>query len=639
MIRRILPVIALMLLMVGGVSGTSSTTGGHATVFFQFGNGEIMSYTVSFSGSGISAINATIDACQNLSIYLSYTTGTYGAFVNQIGWEKNDFSTGMYWHLMVWKNGSSGWVPSGVGASKMYLKNRDVISWSFMMDSSSWVPYDRPHVAPGNPGAWLTPRGNFNNTGVSYGNVSGQDIAWEFRGQSSWGFSSSPVVANGRIYIADSSALYALTMAGSEMWNTTLGAAGYYGMASPVVFGDYVIIYTSNHTVRAFYQENGTVAWSTRIVGDAPSPPVLGYYYHTPMLFYATFVMNSTGELYAINAYNGSILWSRELMGSNYFGDPAILNDSVVVPIGGIENQSYEWNAPFGVQCIGFNGSYLWNYTSEYSVRTSVAVANNHIYFVTTGTGKSGNLVALNFNGTLAWRLGTGSSTAPVAVHGNTIFVGNDTGYVMAIRDDGNSAVKLWSLKLNGAVKAGLVYASEKIVAVTDTAPSEVYCLYANGTLAWNHTVGTYDIASPAVVGSYLLVASNSGVLYAFTNNETRPEIGEISASTAMVGQPVVVSVSASRVYTAILYYRNISDGQWHAVWMYYSSGKYVAVIPAQTSAGTVDYYVVLTDENGNSDTSSTTQAVVSSAVPEFSPAIFLVSVIAALIVLRLRNR
>ncbi|NPA75333.1 MAG: PQQ-binding-like beta-propeller repeat protein [Euryarchaeota archaeon] len=630
---RIVIMMAMLLslpVLFTGMSTGATGSGVQATVMFQFGNGETMSYTVTLPADNTTAIKATELACQNLSLSLNYTWGSYGAFVTQIGWEKNDYyGTGYYWHLMIWESMDYSWKVSSVGASSLKLKNGSVIAWLYTVDTPSWKPHNTVHMAPGYMDAWVAPRGNFNNTGVSYGNVTGDNIAWKFKGESAWGFSSTPVFSDGVIYIADSHALYALNMGGSELWNNTLGAAGYWGLASPAVYGNYVIIYSTNHTIRAFYRNNGTLAWATQIYGDAVTAPALGYYNKNPVLFYPTFVLNGTGSLYAIYADNGSIAWNVTLMGSSYFASPAVLGNSVVVSVGGIENTSLEWNAPYGVQCIAFNGSYMWNYSTASSVRSPPVIANNHIYVVTVG----GNLLALNYNGTLAWKVEVGASTAPPAVHGTTIFVGNNSGGIMAISDSGTSGTVIWSHTLNGAVKAGLVYASGKIVAVTDTSNSEVYCYYANGTMAWNYSLGasSYAISSPVVVGSYLLVATNSGYLYAFTNNATVPAHGTMSVSKAVVGQPITVTVSAQETYMAVLYYRNTTGDEWHAVWMSYVNGEYVGYIPAQNNTGTVDLYVTLTDSSGTSSTTPTTQAVVTQAVPELNMGVFTALIIVAL--------
>ncbi len=630
----LLVIVVAMLAFVPGGHGAVAGDGVRATVMFQFGNGETMSYTVTLPADNDTAIRATELACENLSIVLNYSWSSYGAFVNQIGWEKYNQSAGMYWHLLIWRNGSASWSVSEKGASSVHLRNGDVIAWVYTSDTPSWKPHDTMHIAPGYSDAWVTPRGNYNNTGVAHGRVTGYNEVWKFHGMAQYGFSASPVVSGGVIYIADSSALYALNMHGSELWNSSEGASGGWGIASPAVFGDYVIIYTSNGTVSAFYRNNGTLAWSTRIYGEGTSSPALGYYGGMPVLFYATFVWGGNGSLYAICAENGTVLWNRTLMGSNYYGAPAILGDSVVVPIAGIENSSYEWNPVYGVQRIAFNGTYIWNYTSNESIRSAIVIANNHIYF--ESTGDKGYLTALNFNGTVAWAVETGAATAPPAVHGTTIYVGTNSGRLMAFSDSGTSYRLLWGHTLGGAVKAGVLYDSGKIIAVTDVENSTVYCYDENGTPVWNRTLdrGSYVMSSPAVVDTYLILATGSGYVYALADNASLPAMGEIKVSNAVVGKPITVSVSADEVYLAVLYYRNTTGDEWHAVWMTYSGGEYVGIIPVQSESGTIELYVTLTDSSGAASTTPVTESTVSQEVPElggFVPIFIFIIALAAL--------
>ena len=605
-----------------GVSGEVN-----ATVIFQFGNENTASYTVTLPSDNHTALKATELACANLSLTLNYSWGTYGALVNQIGWEKNDWSgTGYYWHLMVWSNKSYSWKVSNSGASNLNLTDGGVVAWLYTVDNPNWMPYDTVQVAPGYMNAWLTQRGDYNNTGVSHTHIIGDNIAWQFKGLSSYGFSSTPVVSHGIIYIADGSAMYALTMHGDDLWNSTSGAAGYWGMNSPIIYGKYVIIYSTNNTIRALYRDNGTVAWGFKINGAVTSSPVVAMVNKKPVLFAATYVSDSAGQLYAIYIENGTLFWNVSLMGSNYYGSPAIYNNTIIVPIGGIENSSYVWNAPYGVQAINFTGGYVWNYTSSSSVRTAPVVSGGHIYFDTAG----GNLIALNVNGTIAWEMNIGPSTAPPAVYGNVVYVGNNTGGLYAIKDNGTSGTVLWQKNLNGPVKAGLLYVSGRIIAVTDTSNSSVYCLYSNGTLAWNFTPEpkNYILSSPVAVDSYLLIASNNGYLYALTENASLPSMGAMSVGNAVIGAPIKVSISASQTYMAVLYYKNTTGNEWHTVWMSYENGEYIGYVPSQSTTGTLAYYVTLTDSQGTSKTSQVQYTTVSSSVPELTIPVVALSIL-----------
>jgi len=639
---KALQMIAILIILASFLPPLSS--GGNAsgdvwevTVVIQFGNGEVFSAMVYLPSDNHTAIKATELACGQLNLELNYSWSSYGALVNQIGWEKNDWSgSGYYWHLMVWENDSSHWVNSNVGASSLNLSEGDVIAWVYTVDDSSWVPYTGAVASPGHYFPWSSPRGNLNNTGVSHGNVVGNEVIWKFKGESSWGFSSTPVASMGLIFIADSSALYALNMNGSLLWSNEKGAAGYYGIASPTVFNRYVIIGTSDQYLRAFYIPNGTLAWEVHLGEDVTSAPVVDIYNRIPYVFVTTFNFNSVGKLYAFYLQNGTEAWNLTLMGSNYFGVPAIYNGKIIVPIAGIEDSSYAWNPPYGIQCINENGTYGWNYTSSSSIRSPPTVVGNRIYFVTTG----GNLTALDMNGTEIWKIEIGSSTAPLSVVNGTIYVGTDDGKLYAIKDEGLYPTQLWSEELNGPVKAGILYASGKVMAITDTENSTIYCYSSSGDLLWNYTPKpeNYILSSPIIADSYLLVASNNGYLIALGDNSSFPSIDSIIQEQAYVGRSIKIMVDAPEEYQAILYYRNVSGDEFHTIWMNYSDGRYIGYIPPQQSTGKVYYYVTIVASNGLERTSGIKIIQVQGEIPEMSQVPLLIIIVLFLIAF-LRNR
>ncbi len=633
----VLVILALMLIsLIPSAHSTNASTDAEVTVIFQFGNQQVMSANIVLPQDNHTAIKATELAAQQLDLQLDYSWSSYGAYVYQIGWEENNWSgTGYYWHLMVWQNGSYEWQNSNVGASSLILHNGEVISWVYTADNPNWVPYEGSLAYPGHYNVWATPRGNINNTATGFYNVTASDLIWKFKGQSQWGFSSTPVFGDGRVFVADDNGLYALGINGELIWNNSKGAAGYYGIASPTLYGNYVIIGTLDRYVRAFYINNGTVAWETYIGEDITSAPVVDIVNKVPMVFVATFNLNSTGKLYALYLENGTIAWNLTLMGSNYFGIPAINGGKIIVPIAGIEDTNYNWEPPYGIECINENGTYAWNYTTSSSVRSTPAIESGRIYFVTTG----GELISLSMNGSEIWSYPIGTSTSSPSIHNGIIYVGNYSGYLCAIEDEGASASLMWDVKLNGPVQAGVVYSSGKIIAVTNTNDGTLYVFNSTGYKILNYTPQpeNYILSSPVIADSYVLVASNNGYLYAFGNNSTLPQINSVFHETAYVGQPIRVLVNTTQEYQAILYYKNVSGDEYHAVWMNYTNGEYVGYIPPQNTTGIVYYYVTLVDSNGNSRSSSVQTAQVNQEVPEFS--YIPVLIIALVAILLIRNK
>lgn len=609
------------------------------TVIISFGNQEERSAIVTLPSDNTTAIKATELACEALSLYLNYSWSSYGAFVEQIGWEKNDYyDTGYYWHFLVWDNDSYEWKTSYVGASSLELRDGDIIAWIYTADDESWAPYNTPASIPGHYVSWAYPRGNLNNSGVSYGEVLGNTPIWEFQGSSPWGFSSTPVVGNGMIYIADSSQLYAINFNGSLIWNNSKGAAGSWGIASPSLFGGYVLIGTSDDYLRAFYAVNGTMAWEFYLGEDVSSAPVVDIVNGIPIVFVATFKFNSPGHIYAIYLTNGTKYWVRELQGSNYFGMLSISESRIYVPIAGIEDSSYTWNPPYGIQCIDEQGNYIWNYSTDSSIRSSIVTYGDRIYFVSVG----GNLTVLDKNGNLVWKLKIGASTSSPTVVGNMIYIGDNEGNVYAIQNLGSSANILWEQKVNGPVQSSVLYASGKIVVITNTQNATVYLFTQDGQLVWSYEPkpSNYILSSPVIGDSYLLIASNNGYLYALSSPEELPVIGDIAVENVYIGETLRISLTSPEYYQAILYYRNTTGDTYHAVWMDYSNGEYIGHIPPQEE-GNVYYYITLVNSNGVERSTDIMEISVVTPIPELTPLLMslVVGMVCIIIFIRSRDR
>ena len=620
---------------------TKATTGVWATVIFQFGNQEVLSATVLLPPTNTTGIKATELACQNLSLNLHYTWSTYGAFVDTIGWDTNQWP-GAYWHLLVWNNDSYQWELSSVGASSINLKNGDVIAWIYTEDyPSTYSPMLLPGMVPGHYTAWPAYRGNINNTGYVHAQVLGRDLIWQYKGQYSWGFSATPAVGYGMIFAADGSAIYALTSSGTEIWNNSAGASV---TSSPAITDKYVVIGNSTGYLVAFYKNNGTIAWKYKVSNNSwgvSSSPVTDVYDGKNIAFIGTYETSAPwGYFYAINMSNGAVIWNITLNSGVYFGTPAIYKGKIYIPLAGRYNTStWSFDPPYGLICVDeSNGTLVWNFTTTSPVKYSPAVEDNTVYLT------SGNTIfALNAtSGALKWNITLEGTLASPAVHSGVIYVGSSinstAGVVYSVSTNGTV---LWNSTVSGPVQSGVVIANDTILFSTNSANGTVYCYYLNGTLAWKYTPtpSGYILATPVISDSTVLIASNSGYIYAIGNNATMPIINGVNVSNAYVNKYIKVFVNATQVYQALLYYKNITGTEWHCVYMNYTGTGYSGYIPPQSTPGNVDYYVVLVDTSGNTRASPLYTAQVVSLVPEFS-ALYLVAVMAiAMIVVATKRK
>ena len=594
------------------------------TVVIQFGNGEVLSQNVILPTNNTTALKATQLACENLSLDFHYKWyASWGGFVNQIGWEKNKL--GYSWFLYNWVNNSAKWNESG-GASSMHLKNGDTITWVYGSYDSSYRPMVEPMSLPGHYSISLSYRGNNNNTAYYQRSVLANTTAWRFYG-SHWGISSTPAIAYGLLFEADASGIYAIGSGGTMLWNNSLGSTY---QSSPAVLGNMVYIGTTDGYIRAFYVDNGTMAWERKIsdepVAASPKTDIVNGRY---MVIIGTYNSSAPwGKLFAFSANSGAELWNTTLDSGVYMGTPAIGAGHVIVPLAGkYDSSTYSFSAPYGIVCVNeSNGAVEWNITTTQATKYTPILDNNTIY-----APVGDELMALNFTGGELWNITlNGTVTAP-ASHNGVIYVGtminNSAGQIYALRNK----IRLWNATVNGPLQGGVVVAGHTIIGVTNSKNSTIFWVNeSSGKVIASYAAPglSYVLATPVIYDSMLLVPSGSGQLLALANNAL---INASAVSNAHIGASIPVKVKSTQTYQAYLYYRNSTNSMFKAIKMNYdsSSGEYVGLIPAQNSSCVLQYYVVLYNQDGTTQQSKTSDITVSQAVPELNYALLIVGIIA----------
>jgi len=613
------------LLVPANISAHRVDSGPTVTVVIQFGNGEVLSQNVVLPTGNTSALKATQLACENLSIDFHYTWyASWGGFVNQIGWEKN--KQGYSWFLYNWVNNSAEWNESS-GASSLHLKNGDVITWVYGPYDSSYSALTIPMSRPGHYSVSLSYRGNNNNTAYYQHSVFANRTVWSVSGNV-WGIYATPATAYGMIFEADASGIYAIGPGGTKLWNNSLGSTY---QSSPAVLGNMVYIGTRDGYIRAFYVDNGTMAWERKIsnepVAASPKTDVVNGNY---MVIIGTYSSSAPwGKLFAFSAYSGTELWNTTLDSGVYMGTPAIGAGYVIVPLAGKYNQStYSFSAPYGLICVNeSNGVVEWNITTTQATKYTPIIDNNTIY------APVGNeLIALNFTGGELWNITlNGTVTAP-ASHKGTIYVStminNSAGQIYALKND----IMLWSDSVNGPIQGGVVVAGHTIIGITNAKNSTIFWVNeSSGKVIANYSAYglSYVLATPVIYDSMLLVPSGSGQLLALGSNATM--INASAVSNVQIGASIPVKVKSTQTYQAYLYYRNSTNTMFKAIKMNYdsSSGEYIGTIPAQNSSCIIQYYVVLYNQDGTTQQSKTSDISVSQSVPELNYALMIIVVIA----------
>lgn len=346
---------------------------------------------------------------------------------------------------------------------------------------------------------------------------------------------STPLVANGLVYVADSDAyVYALyTNNGTEKWNFTEYKSGYgwsYTDASPAVINNVVYVSGSQYggMVYALDATTGAKLWEN-LTGTS-------YLHSAPAIDNGVvYVTGDEGKLYALNATTGINLWNFTTAGagnpggSPQTGYPAVLNGVVYFgtgPFSGGGSAVYAVNATTHTQ--------LWNASpsgANWFSRTPV-IANGMVY-MTDGWYLYAFYAS---NGTLKWQSGNqlDDPNEPVVV-GNTLytsgFYNNDN--VLISVNASNGAVN-WSQPLylppgdgsggDGAVcvsySNGVIYAGFNADTGGHPAyPATLNAFYANGTRMWTYALSDNPYWSvPTIVDGVVYLGTHDSKLYAIGN-------------------------------------------------------------------------------------------------------------------------
>lgn len=230
--------------------------------------------------------------------------------------------------------------------------------------------------------------GSGNNLGLSAINAKTGKEIWRYSGgvANALGMWSSPVVANGNVYIAAQAGVYVLNANnGNELWNSTIAPF----LVSPIVANGVIYAGSSDGNVYALNANNGNKLWNYTTGALKPPVPwagdVLAYSdSQSGNLASILYAYSQEGNLYALNATTGEKLWNQTVTINSYPSNPPtpLVADNVLY-VGSGGGNLYAFNAA--------NGDKLWNYTIEGANNTTLSTprivngvlyvsANNNVY-------------------------------------------------------------------------------------------------------------------------------------------------------------------------------------------------------------------------------------------------------------------
>lgn len=336
---------------------------------------------------------------------------------------------------------------------------------------------------------------------------------------------AAPVVAGGAVFAMDALAgLTAVSVQGKTLWHADLTASfdNGGGLSGGGLAADGARVYatTGYGEVVALNASDGAILWRKRL-GAMPSgaPAVAGN---------LVYVVGDDGTAWALNAATGRIAWqitgAASLGGVHYDAGaaPGVDGGTVIFPFSSGTLMAVEAGTGAAKWTAAVSGSRLGRVYASSGDVTGDPVLSGGILYVGTQGGRTGAYSAAD--GKRIWTAEEGALNPPLVV-GGSVFVVNDDGRL--VRLSARDGQTIWAVDLPYFVKAR----PKKVQAITASfgpvlAGGHIIVVSSDNTLrAFNPTDGSLaaEVAlpggaatPPALAQGLLFVVNNQGQLLAF---------------------------------------------------------------------------------------------------------------------------
>lgn len=295
----------------------------------------------------------------------------------------------------------------------------------------------------------------------------------------------------------------------------------------------------------------GRVPERTHFIADAPNPP-----FHSRWQFFAKqllefppdlagghlYVVNKTGELYALHSSDGTVDWKRNLdrdvTGPAYFDGEVYLGQ-------------YDGNF---VAYDALNGKRRWSFRPSGHIESSPLIVGGTVFF----GDDNGVLYALDAkSGKLLWKADAGPAIkASPSYHDGVVYYGDYGGNLHAVRArDGHQIWESSSNQLAPGVGTGSFYASPAIAfgrLYESSTDGTLYALDLRGHVQWRFATHAPIYGSPAAAniagaGPIVYTGSYDHRLYAL-DAATGTRLWSYDVGGQVPGTPTVIG---NTVYTS----------------------------------------------------------------------------------------
>ena len=364
---------------------------------------------------------------------------------------------------------------------------------------------------------------------------------------------SYPLIADGRVFVTVRNAsfqgttLFALNAAnGATLWSSNL--AGSFAISGACYENGRVFAVNGSGLLRAFDAATGNVVWSALLPGQFmfSSQPTV----HNGVVY--TGGSGSGGTVYAVDANNGALLWTRSVMNGDH-SSPAVSSDGVYV----------SYACPNVYKLNPATGAVIWHFAPGCSGGggKTPALYNNRLY-----VRDSAGTIHDSFTGALIGNFI--AKNTPVFSGTRGFFLEGPNGFgsfgTLRGRDVDTNAV-LWSFAGDGTLQSAVLAVNDNVY--VGSASGKLYAVNAaTGAQVWVTQAGTsipfvdeHNVSQPVTSfasGEGLLVVPTSTTLVAYEGDTTAPV-----TQASVVGTPgangwftssVQVSLSATDDFSGV---------------------------------------------------------------------------------------
>jgi len=333
---------------------------------------------------------------------------------------------------------------------------------------------------------------------------------------------SSPVVADGKVYIGSNHTYYCLNAStGAKIWGCITDG---WAEGNPAVENGKIYLVSRNqygvNKIFCLYADTGQYIWNYT---DCywPFNPVV----YNGMVYFGSL----DGYVRCLNALDGTFIWSYSTDSVGISNSPAISDGKVYFGAG--NGRMYCLNAS--------NGEEIWNYTTNEKIMECASISDGKVYFGSCDY----KIYCLNAeNGQSIWNYTTSYyvDSTPAVAYGK-IFIGSRDCNLYCL--DAGTGEYLWSYTADDEVDSSPAVADGKVYVGSDD--GRMYCFNAEtGTKIWDYMTGSFVMSSPAIANGKVYIGSYDNNLYCFGS--------ELTADFTWVptkpnhGQPVTFNASAS---------------------------------------------------------------------------------------------